>query len=167
GSMKTFHCDHCGQLVFFENVRCVSCSHLLAYVPDLEVVGSLDETSPGLWQSPLPRARGRTYRLCDNYTLQNVCNWAVLANDPNPLCRSCRLTRVLPDLTRPGHHEAWYRLEVAKRRVVYTLLALGLPLASRREDPQGGLAFEFMADPDDPDAPRVMTGHANGVITIN
>src|SRR5436309_724770 len=34
--MKTFHCDHCGQLVFFENVRCVNCSHLLAYVPEAD-----------------------------------------------------------------------------------------------------------------------------------
>src|SRR4051794_22454103 len=113
--MKIFHCDHCNQLIFFENVRCVNCEHPLAYLPDLEVVGSLEPAGPGLWGSPLPRARGRTYRLCDNYTTQDVCNWAVPASDPNPLCRSCRLTHVLPDLGVPGHKAAWYRLEVAKR----------------------------------------------------
>ena len=25
--MKIFHCDHCQQLVFFENIRCVKCEH--------------------------------------------------------------------------------------------------------------------------------------------
>ena len=35
--------------------------------------------------------------------------------------------------------------------------------------PQNGLAFDFLADPDpaDPKSPKVMTGHANGVITVN
>jgi hypothetical protein len=77
------------------------------------------------------------------------------------------LTRVIPDLSRPGHQEAWYKIEVAKRRLVYTLLELGLPLRSKLEDPERGLAFEFLADPDDPSAPRPLTGHADGLITIN
>ena len=53
--MKVFHCDHCRQLVFFENVRCVGCGHALAYLPDLGVIGSLEEAGDGLWRSPLPR----------------------------------------------------------------------------------------------------------------
>ena len=36
-SMKVFHCDHCGQLLFFENVNCVRCGRALAYVPEREV----------------------------------------------------------------------------------------------------------------------------------
>ena len=73
----------------------------------------------------------------------------------------------MPDLARPGHREAWYRLEVAKRRLFYTLLALRLPIVDRDDDPDDGLAFEFMADPDDPAQPPVLTGHAHGVITLN
>jgi hypothetical protein len=157
--MKVFRCDHCRQLVFFENVRCVACGHSLAFLPDLGVVGSLEPAGDGHWRSPIPRAGGGTYRLCRNYTREDVCNWAVPADDPNDLCPSCRLTRVIPDLSRPGHREAWYKLEVAKRRLVYTLRTLELPLA--------GLAFEFLADPDDPAAPRVLTGHAAGVVTVN
>jgi hypothetical protein len=42
-----------------------------------------------------------------------------------------------------------------------------LPLLDRADDPERGLAFEFLADPADPAAPRVLTGHASGVITIN
>jgi hypothetical protein len=164
--MKVFHCDHCGNLVFFENVRCVRCDHTLAYLPDLGIVGSLEPAGDEKWRCPSPRAEGRTYRLCDNYTLQNVCNWATEGNSAT-LCRSCRLTHAIPDLTRPEHKEAWYRLEVAKRRLLYTLFGLSLPVPSLAEDAQRGLAFAFLADPDDPSAPRVLTGHNAGVITIN
>ncbi len=165
--MKVFHCDHCKALVFFENVRCVKCDHALAYLPDLGVVGSLNEAGDNLWSSPLSRSGGRKYRLCANYVEHNVCNWAVPADDPNPLCRSCRLTRVIPDLGRPGNQEAWCKLETAKRRLVYSLLRLGCPLKNRIEDPEHGLAFEFLADPETPGAPKITTGHANGVITLN
>jgi hypothetical protein len=149
--MKVFHCDHCSALVFFENVSCVSCGHALAYFPDAQKVGSLD------------RATG--YRPCANYSEHGVCNWAVPAEDANALCRSCRLTRVIPDLGVPGNKAAWFRLEAAKRRLVYSLLYLGVPLEGKIEQPQRGLAFEFLADP--PGAPKVTTGHADGVITVN
>ena len=165
--MKVFHCDHCEALVFFENVRCVNCAHALAYLPDLEVVGSLNKAGDNLWTSPLSRSQGRKYRLCENYVKHNVCNWAMPADDPNPLCLSCRLTRVIPDLGKPGNKEAWYKLEAAKRRLVYSLLRLGCPLKSKAEDAQNGLAFEFLADPETPGAPPVHTGHASGVITLN
>jgi hypothetical protein len=165
--MKIFHCDHCDQLVFFENIQCVSCGHLLAFLPDLFEMGSLEAAGGNLWRSPLALAEGHTYRLCENYQTANVCNWAVPSGDTNPLCLSCRLTRVLPDLTQPGNPEAWYRLEVAKRRLVYSALSLRLPLERKTADDDRGLAFEFMADPLNPDAPPALTGHANGVIRIN
>ncbi|HEU4410848.1 MAG TPA: putative zinc-binding metallopeptidase [Polyangiaceae bacterium] len=165
--MKIFHCDHCDNLVFFENVRCLRCDHALAYLPDLGFMGSLEPAGEGVWHSPHERAKGRSWRLCANYDRENVCNWAVPSGDPSPLCSSCRLTRVIPDLSVPGNREAWYRLEVAKRRLVYTLLALGLPLKTRDEEPETGLAFEFLATTAAPGAAPVMTGHANGVITLN
>src|SRR5208282_3245570 len=77
-----------------------------------------------------------------------------------------RLTRVIPNLSRPGNKESWYKLEVAKRRLVYTLLALGCPVESKFEKPERGLAFEFLADPAN-GAPPVLTGHADGLITLN
>lgn len=165
--MKVFHCDHCDQLVFFESVHCVRCERPLAYLPDLGVTGSLDRTADGLWRSPLARSEGKSYRLCQNYTEHNVCNWAVPADDAEPYCRSCRLTRVIPNLDTPGNKEAWYKLEVAKRRLLYTLMALKLPVAGKREQPATGLAFDFLADPTDPAAPPVLTGHDDGLITVN
>ena len=157
--MKVFHCDHCGHLLFFENTQCVNCGRLLAFLPDLTVVGSLEpvEGDTSRWRSPLSRAEG-DYRLCDNYRDAQVCNWAIDTADESTLCRSCRLTRVVPDLGVDGHKAAWYRLEVAKRRLVYTLLSLQLPFDS--------LAFEFLADSASGAQP-VLTGHAGGVITIN
>jgi hypothetical protein len=121
--------------------------------------------------------------LCENYVKHNVCNWAVPADDSNTFCQSCRLTRVIPTLNQPEHQAAWFKLEIAKRRLVYTLMYLKLPLQNRVDDPERGLAFEFLADaplplqPANPEtdatqtpveAPKpVLTGHANGVITIN
>jgi hypothetical protein len=163
--MKVFHCDHCPNLVFFENTQCLLCGHALAFLPDVADLGSLEQIDDGLWESAAKLGR-RKYRLCQNYLGENVCNWAVPAEDDHPLCTSCRLTRVIPDLSELVNKEAWYRLEVAKRRVVYSLMALRLPLLNRDDDPERGLAFEFLADRPGIEKP-VLTGHANGVITIN
>src|SRR5579863_7572026 len=111
--MKIFHCDHCGHLVFFENVQCVQCAHPLAYLPLVGDMVSLEHVGDNLWETPQTRAKGK-YRLCKNYSVENVCNWGIPADDPNPLCRSCRLTRVIPDMAIHGHKEMWFRLEVAK-----------------------------------------------------
>ncbi len=171
--MRIFHCDHCGQTIFFENTVCNKCGHKLAYLPDLKLVASLErakgqetaDESAALWTTPIPRSEGRTYRLCENYSRHGVCNWAVPSDDTNLFCQSCRLTRVIPDLSIKGNPEAWRRLETAKRRLVYSLAELRLPLRTKLADPKGGLAFEFMGDP--PGGPRVLTGHDNGVITVN
>jgi hypothetical protein len=75
---------------------------------------------------------------------------------------------MIPDISQPGARDAWYRLEVAKRRLVFTLLALKLPIDHRTADETSGLAFHFKADPASPDeGPPVLTGHNEGVITIN
>jgi hypothetical protein len=167
--MKVFHCDHCGHLLFFENITCVSCGRALAYVPELNHLSSLDlrptENQPNRWTSPLA---GSAFRLCENYTKHNVCNWALPEDAPNALCRACRLTRTIPNLSRPGNDRLWYKLEVAKRRLVYTLDRLDLPVPDKLDDPQHGLAFEFLeAPPPGTDAAAVMTGHAAGIITVN
>lgn len=165
--MKTFHCTHCQHLVFFENIRCLNCGHALAYLPDRNLMAALEQAEEGLWRHAGPAGADETYRLCANYDRENVCNWAVPQGDPETLCRSCRLTRVIPDLSKPGNAGAWYRLEVAKRRLVYTLLGLSLPLARRQGSDDGGVEFQFLEDSESGDGQRVLTGHDNGLITIN
>jgi hypothetical protein len=140
---------------------------MLAYLPDVAQVGSLESLGSGLWRSPRADTKEQTYRQCANYAEQQVCNWAVVASDPRGLCVSCRLTRVIPNLDTPERREAWYRLEVAKRRLVYTLLSLKLPLLNRQDDPVSGLAFDFLADDSSEDQTPVLTGHTDGVITVN
>jgi len=97
----------------------------------------------------------------------SVCNWVVPAGDSSDFCSSCRLNKVIPDLSSDRNTVAWFRLEVAKRRMLYTLLGLGLPVVPKNGDDASGLAFEFLEDSADGDANRVLTGHDNGLITIN
>lgn len=55
---------------------------------------------------------------------------------------------------------------MAKRRLVSQLLALGLPVKSKvDEDEKHGLMFDFLRSPEN--GPRVLTGHADGLITVN
>jgi hypothetical protein len=90
----------------------------------------------------------------------------VEASDPNPLCIACRLNRTIPDLNDPDNGRYWGEIEAAKRRLVSQLLALGLPVKSKiAEDPERGLMFDFLRSP--PGGRAVMTGHANGLITMN
>jgi hypothetical protein len=149
--------------VFFENTRCINCGHSLAYVPELARMAALEPAGTELWRVPARSLARHRYRLCDNYSRENVCNWAMPADDPQRLCESCRLTRLLPDLSVPGNREAWFRLETAKRRMLYTLMQLRCPIESRAEDARQGLVYEFRSD----SAGSVLTGHASGVITLN
>jgi hypothetical protein len=165
--MKTFHCTHCQNLIFFENLRCLNCDRALAFLPNRGLMAALTQSPDGLWRSEPQGAESRGYRLCANYDRASVCNWVVAADDPCDFCRSCRLNQVIPDLSTDRNAVAWFRLEVAKRRMLYTLLGLGLPVIPKSEDEAQGLAFEFLEDYSDGDAKRVVTGHDNGLITLN
>jgi hypothetical protein len=163
--MKPFHCNRCEQRVYFENVRCESCDTLLGYVPELDEISAFDDAGDGTWRSLHPAAEGKLYRPCHNYAVENVCNWMLPADDPAPLCRACRLTRTIPNLSNQDNRFYWYRLETAKRRLLYTLAELGLSIEAPDADPEHGLEFEFLEDSGNGE--RVMTGHANGKITLN
>ncbi|NVH77727.1 hypothetical protein FSB08_35910 [Paraburkholderia sp. JPY432] len=163
--MKTFHCNRCAQLLFYENVRCERCESLLGYLPELREISAFDDAGDGRWRSLHPEANGALFRQCHNYAVENVCNWMIPADSPDTLCRACQLTRTIPNLSEPENRLYWYRLEVAKRRLLYTLGELGLDVQSRDADPERGLAFEFLADGGDGEP--VMTGHDNGLITLN
>jgi hypothetical protein len=167
--MKTFHCTNCQTLVFFENTKCLVCGNVLAFLPDRDDMAALQTESSGLWQVHFGATSDGLYRLCRNYSEFDICNWAVPASSPEALCQSCSLTTVIPDLSQPGSRQAWYRLESAKRRLVYTLLSLGLRVAPKSEADPTGLAFEFLKDSTKPngDRNRVFTGHDDGLITIN
>ena len=112
------------------------------------------------------------YTRCANLQTPAACNWLVPVNGQaaaEPLCRACRLNHTIPDLNDSAHPDnglLWGRIELAKRRLVSSLLALGLPVASRvSEDTGRGMMFDFLRSPDL--GPHVMTGHNTGLITLN
>jgi len=161
--MKVFDCGHCGQRVFFDNLRCGNCGSALGFVPGEQAMVAFDVQPDGLWSRLGPE--GPAQRPCQNYALENVCNWMVPADDPTPHCLSCRTTHIIPALGKPENRGYWSLLEQAKRRLFYTLLALKLPAPSKAADPQHGLWFQFLEDVSPQQ--RVLTGHDEGVITLN
>ena len=108
--MKLFECQHCGQLLFFENTRCERCGHVLGYVPEWTMLCALLADGGDRWR-PL-KAGDETFRFCAN-AARGACNWLVPAEGPQLFCRACQLNRTIPDLGNPENLLLWQRLEVA------------------------------------------------------
>lgn len=159
--MRLFSCQNCGQVLHFENSRCVNCQAELGYLPETNVMTALEPLDGAYRAAAAP---DRPVRYCDNVA-QQACNWLVPADGPDRLCLACRHNRTIPDLSDPTHAALWRRIEVAKHRAFYSFVRLRLPVATRAEDPQQGLAFDILADIPGA-ADRVMTSHADGLITI-
>jgi hypothetical protein len=89
-----------------------------------------------------------------------------LAQGNSDYCIACRLNRTIPSLEDADNVRYWARIEYAKRRLVSELIGFGLPVRSKvEEDPERGLMFDLLRSP--PGGPRVLTGHASGLVTIN
>lgn len=151
--MITFRCSHCSSGVFFENLQCLNCGHALGYLPAENRMVVIESTPGFAWASCAHRFDGLD------------CNWLVPAGLSGAQCDSCRFTRTVAPLDDPRNLRAWARLEVAKRRLFYSLFRLKLPLPSRSEQAVSPLAFDFLTDVGLQTA--VMTGHDRGVITIS
>ncbi|MCG7363215.1 putative zinc-binding peptidase [Roseomonas sp. ACRSG] len=162
--MRLYKCQVCGQVLHFENTRCVKCDSTLGYLPERNVLSALEEIVGEPGQFHAKAAPNEPVRFCDN-AQHNACNWLVPAGSEEGFCLACRHNRTIPDLSDPVNLERWQKIEVAKRRAFYSFIRLRLPLRTRAEDPEHGLAFDFLADA--PDAQqKVMTGHDNGLITL-
>jgi hypothetical protein len=161
--VKLFECQYCGQLLYFENTRCERCGHVLGFLPERTLLSAL-APQDGAWRPLAVPAQISTF--CANAN-HDACNWLVPAAT-GPFCRACQLNRTIPNLGPPEHLLLWQRLEGAKHRLVYGLLRLGLPVVSKAED-ASGLAFDFLADPGPAwqESSQILTGHAEGLITIN
>ena len=160
--MRLFKCQSCGQVLFFENRLCGRCGHQLGFIPELGELSALDPDVTDWIAEAVP---SRKWRFCFNAN-HNVCNWLIDAASPETFCVACRHNRTVPDRSVPDNVAAWGRMELAKHRLFYTLLRLGLPTPNRHDDPQSGLVFDFLADPPSSGAPKVMTGHDEGLITL-
>ncbi len=157
----------CGRPVFFRNSKCLACNTPLGYDPARARLLPLEPAGqPGLWMAAGSRRRTPRYRRCANLDSACGCNWLLPdLQGHTALCRCCRLTRTLPDLSIAENRLWWGRIALAQRRLVSMLIALGLPVLSIGEDPQRGLAFDLLRQL--PGQGLVFTGHADGVITLD
>ena len=164
--MKIFHCHNCSNPVYFENTHCEKCGSQLGYLSDTNDLVVL-EPSQNAWQTN-PDS-GKLYQYCKNYDY-NACNWLVALEDMGEegLCEACDLNRTIPYLQVEHQLQEWLNLERAKHRLIYTLKRFNLPLVSKNEDPENGLAFDFLSA-DNLKNPKngIKTGHFKGLITIN
>ncbi len=160
--MRLFKCPSCGQMLYFENTRCERCHHTLGYDPATFCMRALEQHGE-TWQDAKDAGTDGTWRFCANAG-QDTCNWLIPAASDAQFCAACRHNQTIPDLTEPANLVRWRALEGAKHRLFYSLMRLGLPLATRAEDPAHGLAFDFLAET--PAQPHVLTGHDDGLITI-
>lgn len=165
--MRIFHCQACGQRLDFENTSCEQCGRVLGFLPEPGLLTSLDPIDGRHWRALALGPSATPLRFCANAN-HDACNWLVRDRTAGGFCPACKLNRTIPNLSVPENLQRWQRLEVSKHRLVYGLLRLGLTLPSRSEDPQGGLAFDFLGE----DTPWlqpgevILTGYANGVIVM-
>jgi hypothetical protein len=162
--MKLFTCAHCGNVLYFENVRCEKCGAALGYLPQVNKMVPLQADGDTLRAIGAAQVGG-TLRRCAN-AVHGACNWLLPEDEAGDYCLSCRHNRTVPDLSDPAHMAAWQRVQAAKNRLFYSLLRLRLPLRVRDKDGSGGLCFDVLADPDPASNARVMTGHDDGLITL-
>jgi len=151
-------------MVFFENHQCLTCNHPLGFLPDVLELSAFEPAADDQWHACSPGAEGRVYRHCANGQNHQMCNWMVAEDDQNPLCIACRLNEVIPNLAEAKNLARWTKLELAKRRCLYTFLKLGLPVESAPGGNQKPLRFRFLQDNQNE---PVQTGHEDGVITVN
>jgi hypothetical protein len=162
--VKLFECQNCGQLIYFENVQCERCGFALGFLPAAALMTALQPSRDGSF-SPLADPSAKV-SYCANRQ-HGACNWLTGAG-PGTLCAACRLNRTIPDLAQPENLRRWQRIEIAKHRLVYSLMRLGLPIESKIDSPEKGLAFDFLAPPPGEDGQgAILTGHDNGEITLN
>ena len=164
---RAFHC-RCGRPVFFGNTRCLACGSDLGYDPEQARVLAIEPAGEdNAWRAS-DEAGGVRYRRCIQHGSAVACSWLLGWNDAQRFdqCRSCRLNRTLPDLTQQSNQVLWARVERDKQRLVAALIALKLPVSSRTvEDSERGLAFDLLRGGES--TTPVMTGHHDGIITLN
>jgi hypothetical protein len=157
--VRTFSCDRCGQLVYFDNSLCLHCDAPLGYRHDRRRIVALNPGPDGTFDEVANN--GSRWRRCATAEATG-CNWLVPA-DTFSLCDSCGLTRTRPDYEDEVAREELARAEGAKRRLVFQLADLGLPLSPWDPDIQTGVAFDLLSSSET----TVTTGHQAGVITLD
>lgn len=176
--LKRYRCQ-CGNAVFFRNSICLICKSPLGFDATLGLLiplkRSIRNLNSEIWEQfgevdTAENLLDKQYRRCANLQTPAACNWLLDSTEPDVkiYCLACSLNRTIPDLTDASHPENsvyWGRVELAKRRMLAGLMGLGLTITTKVDDPVGGLAFDLVNT--QPGANPVLTGHDNGLITLN
>lgn len=158
--MRDFHCPNCGQRLAFENSECLNCHSALGF--SLDQMALLVIAKGGEESDHAGAVAANEYQLCANLYVAE-CNWLVPVGQPGGLCESCALTIERPNDQDTVGLAEFARAEAAKRRLVAELHELNLPIIGRDQDPDYGLAFRLLSSAHE----NVITGHENGVITLD
>jgi hypothetical protein len=145
--MLAFACPVCERLVTFESSVCLNCASQLGYDPSTQAIREVNPSG------------AETLLRCANAQLA-ACNW--LVTRPDELCASCVLTRTRPHDGDESGLGGFAAAEAAKRRLLFELDDLRLPVVGWHQRP-GGLAFDLLSSRYAP----VTTGHADGLITLD
>jgi hypothetical protein len=170
---RSYHCV-CGAAIFLRNTRCLRCERQLGYDPRKRTMMAIEPASVAdRWLEPAA-GESELYARCANLETAATCNWLIpcgTADQPDVpsnlyagRCLSCSLTRTIPGQDTERNRLLWKRLETAKRRLLSQLLALALPVETRLERPDG-IVFDMLEQL--PGGPPVLTGHDDGLITLN
>jgi hypothetical protein len=142
--VRAFQCEICGAELFFENSVCVTCGSAVGYSREQRTMVAVTADRS----------------ICANLN-RCGCNWIADPDSAVGLCLSCRLTRTRPaDADTVGLTQYWVA-EVAKRRLVFGLDELELPIKIRKGS--DGLAFDLLSSSQG----KIITGYQNGVITLD
>jgi hypothetical protein len=161
--MIRFYCS-CGAEVFFDSRTCEVCKSQLAFNPSslkFERIGTTPEASDNTSSGS---------RLCQNGIDYDVCNWMADSDAPQGLCFGCQFNRIIPNLSRANNITRWATIEANKKRLLFSMIRLGLPPTNGWQLPGQGLLFDFLEDTrSTPTAESsfVTTGFLAGVITLN
>lgn len=161
--MRLFTCSNCTNTVHFDNTACVTCNSRLGFLPLARRMVAI-EPMEDRWH--VIGEDGAQAFLCRNAD-EGACNWLIEEGATSEFCIACRHNMTIPNLENPENAQNWRVIEAAKRHLFYSLLRLHLPLVTRVDDPENGLGFDFLSDTDTPTDQPVMTGHLNGLITLN
>lgn len=140
--MKRLTCPGCRNFAEFERTSCRTCGLGLAFDP-----------------TTMQMTNAQTCALCSNRP-HIACNW--LVDDGATLCSSCSLTTTIPNLGLERNVVLWKKVERAKRRLIYDLRRLQLPLVTR-----SGMKLRFDILSEENTGQQVTTGHEAGLITLN
>ena len=146
--MRAFTCPDCSSLVPFDATHCLVSDSDLGYSRADRAMVVLHG---GRTASGLVRCTNSDIAACNRLTIPD-----------RPLCDCCRLTRTRPADGDTAALPMFARTEAAKRRLLYQLDDLGLPVG-QDGDPEGGLAFDLQSSAHE----NVVIGHASGVVTID